>query len=278
MDQEKLQERVYRHPVMVRIFHWVNALSVVLLLMSGLQIFNSHPALYWGHDGYEGLPTVFEISGIPSLTEEKSWMKIGEARFDTSGILGVAHDVPFAGISNVAFPAWMTLPQGHDLANGRGWHLLMIWVLAVNLAVYVAYGLMSGRFRRELVPTSTQLAPSAVLRDLCMHIRLRRSVGAEACRYNLLQKMAYVVVLFILLPTMVLSGMTMSASAVAAFPWLIDLFDGRQTARTIHFIVAGILVLFTLIHLFQVFVVGFVNSTRSMITGYLKVSRSGEQG
>ena len=108
----------------------------------------------------------------------------------------------------------------------------------------------------------------AILSDLWMHVRLKHATGAEALRYNLLQKLSYLTVLFILIPLMVATGMTMSNSAVAAFPWLIDVFQGRQTARTLHFICAMALLLFFVIHLFQVFVAGFGREMKSIITGY----------
>jgi thiosulfate reductase cytochrome b subunit len=263
---------VYRHSLWVRVFHWVNALSFVLLLMSGLQIFNAYPRLHWGHTGYEGMPAIFEIGGIPDLNQQVSWIQIGPHRFNTSGVFGVAKYSTFFGVFNMAFPAWMILPSGvGDLGTGMGWHFMMLWVLLINLGVYLGYAAISGRFWGDLLPDRDQLSARAIARDLWMHIRLKHAIGIEALRYNLLQKLSYVIVLIGLLPTMVLTGLTMSPSAVAAFPWLIDLFHGRQTARTLHFIVAWVLVLFVLIHLFQVIITGLVNNVRSMINGYFVV-------
>jgi thiosulfate reductase cytochrome b subunit len=269
---------VYRHPLPVRIFHWVNALSFVLLLMSGLQIFNSYPRLYWGDVGYVGMPPIFEISGkaslTGSLTDRESWIQIGERRIYTTGVLGIPKDAPFIGVMNWAFPTWMTLPPGvFALGRARGWHFLVFWIFAANLAWYAAYGLLSGRFRREFLPRRAELRPTAVSRQLWMHLRLKRSTGEEARHYNLLQKLSYIVVVFVLMPTQVLSGMTLSNSALAVFPWLIDLFGGRQSARTIHFIVSMLLLLFVCVHVFQAFVAGIVNEMRSMTTGYFVIPR-----
>jgi thiosulfate reductase cytochrome b subunit len=267
-------EVIYRHPAMVRIFHWTNAVCFVLLLMSGLQIFNAHPRLYVGSTGYLDTPAVFEIGGNKSLSNQKNWLRVGSVQFDTTGYLGVAKDVPFDGIANVAFPEWMTLPSAvGDLGRGRGWHFLTLWVFAANLTVYWLSGFISRRFWREFRPTAAQLKPRAIARDLWMHVRLRHTVGEEAKRYNLTQKLVYIAVVFVLLPTMIGTGMTMSPSALAAFPWLLDFFHGRQTARTIHFVVANLLVLFVAVHVFQVFVAGFFNEMRSMITGYFVVPR-----
>jgi thiosulfate reductase cytochrome b subunit len=264
-----LKRRIYRHSLPVRLFHWVNAASFVLLLMSGLQIFNAYPRLHWGNDGYAGMPAVFEIGGIPDLKRQVSWIQVGSHRFNTSGVLGVAKDAPFLGAANMAFPPWMTLPSGLiALGTGMGWHFMMLWVLMLNLMIYLLYAVTSGRLWGDLLPDRDQLRASAIARDLWMHVRLKHSTGIEALRYNLLQKLSYIAVLFGLLPTMILTGLTMSPSMLAAFPWLIELFHGRQTARTLHFIVAWLLVAFVLVHLFQVLVTGLVNNVRSMINGY----------
>jgi len=263
---------VFRHSIWVRIFHWINALCFVLLLMSGLQIFNVYPRLHWGNTGYKGTPAVFEISGIPDLNRQVSWIQIGSRRINTSGFLGVAKSTTFWGVSNTAFPPWMTLPSGvGDLGTGMGWHFMMLWVLIINLIVYLTHALFTGRFWRQLVPDRDQWRVGAVARDLWMHVRLKSAMGVEALRYNLLQRLSYLVVLLGLLPLMILTGVTMAPSGLAVFPWLIDLFHGRQSARTLHFIVAWILVLFVLVHLFQVLVTGLRNNLRSMVTGYRMV-------
>lgn len=263
---------VYRHSAPVRVFHWVNVLSFVLLLMSGLQIFNSYPRLHWGNDGNANMPAIFEITGVPDLNAEQSWVQIGSYKIDTSGFMGVAQHTQLYGIKNIAFPSWMTLPSGVlDLANGRGWHILMMWVFVLNLSWYIFYNLLSGRFWRTLLPSPDQVKIDAILRDLWMHVRLKHSVAEESLRYNLLQKLTYIIVLFGILPLIVLSGMTMSPSAVAAYPWLLEMFDGRHSGRTIHFVLAFCLSMFVFIHIFQVVVSGFANAMRSIITGYFRI-------
>jgi thiosulfate reductase cytochrome b subunit len=260
------REFVYRHTLAVRLTHWINVLCLTLLLLSGLQIFNVHPALYWGNYGYRGAPSVFSISGVlDSETREPVGItRIGDYSFDTTGILGVTYDSdgqPHAG----AFPRWARL--GTELALSRDWHFLMAWLFVINGAIYLLIGVFSGHFRRDLAPGANELRPRHILHDVWNHVRLRRPRGEAAKHYNVLQKLSYLLVIFLLLPVMVLSGLTMSPAATAAAPFLFDLFDGRQSARTIHFIAANLLVLFVLVHVAQVALFGAYNLMRSMITG-----------
>ena len=262
------REIMYRHGVVVRLTHWINALVLVLLLMSGLRLFNYHPALYWGNYGYRGAPSFISIAALEDIeTDEPVGVTtIAGHFFITSGVLGVAYDAegePVAG----AFPNWMTLPGGPGLALARDWHFAMAWLFVLNALVYLLFGFFSGHFRRDLLPTGVELRPRHVLRDIWNHIRLRRPRGEAARRYNVLQKLAYVVVVFVLLPVMVLTGLTMSPAVTAALPFLFDVFGGRQSARTIHFLVANLLVLFVLVHILQVVLTGVFNNMRSMITG-----------
>jgi thiosulfate reductase cytochrome b subunit len=150
---------------------------------------------------------------------------------------------------------------------GRSLHFLAAWLLVLNGLLYLLAGLLSGHFRRDMLPTRTQLRPRNVLQDIRDHLRFRHATGEAARHYNFLQKLSYLAVVFVLLPVMLLSGVTMSPAVTAAMPWLYDLFDGRQSARTAHFIAASLLVVFFLIHLAQVFIAGFRNEMRSMITG-----------
>jgi thiosulfate reductase cytochrome b subunit len=266
-DVPRQREVIYRHAVVVRATHWVNVAFLALLLMSGLRIFNSHPALYWGNYGYRGVPAVVSIgaatdpaSGAPvGVTSVAGWT------FVTTGVLGVSYD-PERGMVARAFPLWLTLP-GADLALARDWHFLMAWLFIANGAVYLVFGMLSGHFRRDLAPAADQLAVRHILADLWDHVRLRVPRGEAARRYNLLQKLSYLAVIFLLLPIMLLSGLTMSPAVTAAVPGLFDLFGGRQSARTIHFLVANLLILFVLVHVFEMFLAGVVNGMRSMITG-----------
>lgn len=260
------REVVYRHSLAVRITHWINVLCLTLLLMSGLKLFNIHPALYWGNYGYRGAPTVMSISG--EIDQETGrpigTTQIGDYSFDTTGILGVHYDSdgrPHGG----AFPVWATL--GDDLALARDWHFLFAWLFAINGTIYLLFGLISGHFRRDLAPTSDQLRPRHILSDIWDHVRLRRARGEAAKRYNVLQKFTYLTVVFLLLPAMVLSGLTMSPAITSLVPFLFDLFGGRQSARTIHFIAANLLLIFVLVHVIEVMLSGVFNLMRSMITG-----------
>jgi thiosulfate reductase cytochrome b subunit len=260
------REIVYRHSVLVRVTHWVNVLCLTLLLMSGLKLFNIHPALYWGNYGYPGVPTVLAIDGMldQQTGQPVGITRIGDHNFITTGILGVTYDSdgrPRRG----AFPVWATLGSG--LALARDWHFLMAWLFAINGTIYLLAGLISGHFRRDLAPEAAQLRPRHILSDIWNHLRLRRARGEEAKRYNVLQKLTYLAVIFVVLPAMVLTGLTMSPAVTAAFPFLFDLFGGRQSARTIHFITANLLLIFVMIHIIEVMLSGVFNLMRSMITG-----------
>jgi len=262
------REIVYRHSVAVRVTHWFNVLLLTLLLMSGLRIFNYHPALYWGNYGYRGVPSVFSIAALEDIeTDEPVGVTtVAGHNFITTGVLGVSYDSDGMAVAG-AFPGWLTLPGGPGLGLARDWHFAMAWLFVLNGAVYLLFGLVTGHFRRDLVPAAGELRPPHVLADIWNHVRLRRPRGEAARRYNVLQKLAYIAVVFVLLPVMVLSGLTMSPAVTAAMPFLFDLFGGRQSARTIHFIAANLIVLFVLAHVVQVLVAGVFNTMRSMITG-----------
>jgi len=268
------REIVYRHSLVVRLTHWINLLCLTLLLMSGLALFNVHPQLYWGHYGYPGVPTVLSISGRydPETQQPVGLTRIGDYTIDTTGILGVTYDSegqPRPG----AFPQWATL--GADLAVARDWHFLMAWMFVINGTIYLLFGLFSGHFRRDLAPSADQLRPRHIASDIWNHVRLRRPRGEAAKRYNVLQKFTYLAVIFVLLPAILASGLTMSPAVTAAFPLLFDLFAGRQSARTIHFICANLLLLFVLVHVVQVLLSGAFNLMRSMITGRYVVKAEG---
>jgi thiosulfate reductase cytochrome b subunit len=262
------REVMYRHSAVVRVTHWINALCLALLLMSGLRIFNYHPALYWGNYGYRGVPSFISISSIEDSesNELTGITRVGDWRFVTTGVLGVSAD-PDGDPAAMAFPNWITLPGGPGLALARDWHFALAWLFAANGAVYLLFGLLSGHFRRDIAPAAGELRPRHILAQLWDHIRLRTSRGQAARRYNVLQKFAYIAVIFVLLPVMVLTGLTMSPAVTAAAPVLFDIFGGRQSARTIHFLAANLLVLFVLVHVVEVVISGAFNGMRAMITG-----------
>ncbi len=260
------REVIYRHGLAVRITHWANALVISLLLMSGLNIFNAHPRLYWGQYGADHDRPWFELT-----VEHASGGLQGEARLDgrevaTTGLLGLSQDAQ--GRWNVqGFPDWATLPAHRDLAIARRWHFFLAWLFVLNGAAYYLFGLVTGHLRKDLAPTRGEIRPRNVWRSIVDHIRLRHPVGDEARRYNILQKFAYLAVIAGLLPAMVLSGLAMSPGMDAAWPWLIELFGGRPSARSIHFITANLIVLFVIVHIVEVFLAGVWNEVRSMITG-----------
>jgi thiosulfate reductase cytochrome b subunit len=255
----------YRHALPVRIMHWINVVALTILLMSGLQIFNAHPALYWGLSSYTGAPPVLEIAAM----QKRDGELVGVTRvlgrdFDTTGVLGVSTD-RYGQPTPRGFPWWATIPDDQWLSMGRSWHFFFAWVLVLNGFAYLAFSIGSGHLARDLVPTTRDWRD--IGRSIVHHLRLRHPRGEAAMRYNVLQKLAYLVVIFVLVPLMVLAGLAMSPWADAAWPGWVDLFGGRQSARTIHFIVAWLLVGFVLIHVFQVIVTGVWNNLRSMVTG-----------
>ena len=265
---------VRRHSGVTRITHWINVLALAALLMSGLQIFNAHAALYWGQKSN------FERPWLAIGREERAGQPVGVARLgglvlETTGVLGWTGR-PGARESR-AFPAWATIPSWRDLAAGRRWHFFFAWVFVANGLVYWLSGLAGGHIRRDLLPTRADLAPRHVWREILDHARLRFPKGEAARRYNVLQKVAYLGVVLLLLPLMVGTGLTMSPGFNAAAPWLVDLFGGRQSARSIHFICAALIVSFVLVHLVMVVVSGLWNNIRSMITGRYAIEVEGDR-
>jgi thiosulfate reductase cytochrome b subunit len=232
---------VYRHPLPVRVWHWINVLCLLVLIPSGLQILNAHPALYWGNASTFGAP----------------WIDFG-----------LRGDAP-------AFPSWITLPSWQDLADGRTWHIFFAWIFVASGLAYVIYALASGRVQSMLWPSGRELR--GIGRSILDHLRLRFPEGEEARRYNLLQKLSYLVVLFFLLPLMVATGLTMSPGMDARLHFLTELFGGRQSARTIHFLTASALVLFIFVHLAAMLAAGPLNELRSIVTGWFALARGSRE-
>jgi thiosulfate reductase cytochrome b subunit len=262
-------ELIYRHSLWIRISHWINVLCIAVLLMSGLQIFNAHSSLYWGAAGNEGDPSIFSIYYEEQLEGPPvGYTKIGDKVFNTTGVLGVFKDRD-GFLAGRAFPWWITLPSYGALAEGRRWHLFFAWLFALNGLAYLIYGFAARHFQRDLAPTGRDVAhlPRAVLD----HLTLKRARGDAAKRYNVIQKLTYIVVIFILLPLMILTGLTMSPGWDSFAPWLLDLFGGRQSARTVHFITATLIVLFVIVHIVEVLISGPFNEMRSIVTGWFAV-------
>jgi thiosulfate reductase cytochrome b subunit len=271
------RELVPRHSALVRLAHWINVLCLALLLMSGAQIFNAYPRLHWGEYGADYDPAFLEIR---SLRDAGGWhgvLRIGPLRLDTTGVLGAS--AQGAGrLAPRAFPGWLTIPSYQDLATGRRWHFFWAWVFVINGLVYLASGLARRHFARDLVPTRAEMAPRHLWQEIVDHARLRFPKGEAARHYNVLQKLSYLVVIFVLLPLMVLTGLSMAPGVDAAVPFLPELFGGRPSARTLHFITASLLVAFVAVHVVMVIVSGLWNNLRSMVTGRYAIVREPAAG
>ena len=258
--------RIYRHRLPVRLMHWINVLCLTILLMSGLTIFNAHPALYWGRDSTFADPWVSLMAmQAPGGAGLKGVTRIAGHNFDTTGVLGASRG---SGGDTVArgFPSWATIPGVQWLSMGRHWHFFFAWLFVINGIAYVAYAVASGHLTRDLLPTRAELRN--IGRSIKDHLLLRHPSGEAAKRYNVLQNLAYLVVIFGLLPLVILAGWAMSPRLDAVFPGWVDLLGGRQSARTLHFLAATGLLAFVLVHVFEVIISGVWNQLRSMVTGW----------
>ncbi|MBO9196887.1 cytochrome b/b6 domain-containing protein [Rhizobium sp. 16-449-1b] len=264
---------IRRHSLVTRITHWLNVICLSFLLLSGLQIFNAHPELYWGPYGADGDPAVLTIGSAGNGADAHGFVRAAGLEVSTTGVLGISNvdGQPTAR----AFPAWATIPSFQDLAAGRRWHFFFAWLFLINGLVYAGFGILNGHFRRDLAPKVRELSPRHLWHEILDHARLRFPKGEEAKRYNALQKLTYLAVIAVLLPLMILTGLTMSPGVDAAFPWLVDVFGGRQSARTIHFVTASLLVLFVIVHVAMVVLSGTWNNIRSMVTGRYAIKETG---
>lgn len=250
---------IYRHGAIVRLTHWINVVAWIFLLMSGLQIFNAHPALYWGRQSHFTRPFLSMTASNEDPTRGVTW--IAGHPFDTTGWFGVSKD-PNGEPEERGFPRFMTWPSEQDLATGRRWHFFFAWLFVANGLIYLLYGVISRHLARDLWPSWSDIRH--IPRSIWEHVRLK---FPHERNYNVLQKLAYVSAALVALPLMVLTGLTMSPAMDAAFPWLLEIFGGRQSARSIHFITATFLVLFVVVHVIMVLISGVLNNLRSMITG-----------
>jgi thiosulfate reductase cytochrome b subunit len=264
MEQSELKpgDVIKRHRLSTRIWHWINALTLLILLMSGLMIFNAHPRLYWGEYGASNDYAWLEIGS----SKGSGLVKVAGTRLDTTGVLGVWTDADGI-VRKRAFPYWATIPSNYDLQAGRRWHLTFAWLFSLALLFYMGRSLWNGHVRRDLHIRKAEWSPRHIWHDIMSHARLRFPTGEAAASYNILQKISYIAVIFVLLPLMIFTGLTMSPAMNAAWPWLLDIFGGRQSARSLHFIAAFALVAFFLVHIVMVLLAGPVNEVRSMITG-----------
>ncbi|WP_448663097.1 cytochrome b/b6 domain-containing protein [Sphingomonas sp. CJ20] len=226
--------RVYRHRLVTRLWHWLNALALFVMIGSGLMIFNAHPRLYWGNYG---------------ANYDPAWLTLPR------------------------FPGWATIPSYYSLSGARHWHLFFALVLAFALLFYLLWSLINRHIQRDLRIRRGELAPRHLWADLRAHLSLRFHDPENPRAYNIFQKLSYVGVLFVLLPVLILSGL---ALAPGMWPWIADLFGGRQSARSVHFIAMVLITLFTLVHLTLVILAGPINEVRSMVTGWWRVPDAGE--
>ncbi len=224
-------ELIKRHRLSTRLWHWVNALAIFTMLMSGLMISNAHPHLYWGEYG---------------------------ANLD------------HAWFNPPHFPGWITIPSTYNLALARHWHLAFAWVFAFGLLAHIIVSVIN-RHARDWVLSARELAPSHLWADIKHHAQLKFPTGAAALKYNTLQKITYIGLLGGLLPLLILTGLCLSPGLSPLTGWAIDLFGGRATARSIHFLCAIAVGGFIVLHLTLVVLAGPYNEIRSMITGKFRV-------
>jgi thiosulfate reductase cytochrome b subunit len=267
-DRMAKQELFYRHTGTVRALHWINALCLLVMLMSGLQIFNAHPALYWGQISNFDHPFV-SLFGEQDASGRivKGVTQIGPWHFNTTGLFGASYED--GQLAARGFPHWATLPGPQWLAMGRLWHFFFAWILVINGLAFIIYALVKRHAQRDLFPTRADIGHLG--REIRDHIRLRFPKGEAAKHYNALQKIAYFTVIFVLGPLIVLTGLTMSPTMDSVFPGLLWVFGGRQSARTIHFICAFSFLGFFIIHIVMVVLSGTWNNLRSMITGWYAI-------
>lgn len=258
-----MESLVYRHNRVTRLTHWVNVLALPILLMSGLQIFNAHPHLYWGHRSDPGA-ALLSISASGAPGDARGYVELFGQRVETTGLLGVQRTD--TGPVRQAFPGWLTIPSYFWLAGGRHWHFFFGWVFFFNGMLYVIYNLLNGHMRKFfLTPRDAAKIPAMAL----YYLRLRED-SPQVGEYNPMQKMAYTGVFLLLTPAIMLSGMAMSPQLNQAFNWLPAMFGGRQAARTIHFLLTFAFAAFVFGHVFMVLTTGVFNNMRSMISGWYK--------
>ena len=256
---------IYRHRLPTRLWHWTNALALLILLMSGLMIFNAHPRLYWGKYGANFDTPWLQIGS----TATGGHVVVGPVEVPTGGVLGRWKDKQ--GIERTrAFPWWATLPSDYSLAAARRWHFLFACVLVLSGLGFVIASLVNRHLQRDLAPTRKDLRPAHIWEDIKDHFRLKFHDADDPGRYNTLQKFSYLGVIFGLIPLMVLTGLTMSPGFNSTLPWLLDLFGGRQSARSIHFLCAFGLLGFFFVHIVMVVLAGPVNEVRSIVTGWYR--------
>jgi thiosulfate reductase cytochrome b subunit len=257
---------IYRQSIWTRVTHWVWAICLFFLLLTGLQIFNAHPTLYIGQQsGFEFDNAILSIGAVNSDAGPRGQTTVLGHAVDTTGVLGVSGTAERPVFT--AFPGAVTIPSYRDLGTGRVVHFFFGWIFVATMLIWFVASFVNGHIKRDIVPRGADIR--GVPRDVADHATLKFKHGRT---YGPLQKLSYFSVFFILFPLIVLTGLTMSPGMNAFAPWLLDLFGGRQTARTIHFITMAVLVAFFVIHIIMVVAAGPINELRSMITGWYRAS------
>lgn len=268
-------ESIKRHTPWVRVMHWVNVISFCVLFMSGLNIFNSNSSLFWGKSSYNGTAPLLQIKGqVTNQGDMIGTTTVFGHSFNTTGVLGAS--ILDGNPAVRAFPSWITIPDRKFLSMARLWHFFFAWVFVINGLLYLIYAVKSRHLMRDLVPTADDWRGFG--QSIKDHIRFKHPTGEAAKRYNILQKLAYLIVIFVLLPMVILMGLAMSPMVNTVITGWVDWFGGRQSARTLHFIVAWLLVAFVFIHVFEVIITGFWNNVRSMITGRYEIKTHDSEG
>jgi len=223
-----------RHSGWVRATHWILTLCFFALLVSGIEILISHPRFYWGETGNVLTTPLFQIP-IPS---SRSMVPTG---------------------------------YGYVMPDQNGWsrylHFEAAWALVLTGLLYGIFILVSGHLRKNLLPGKGDVSWRVLSTEIVNHLRFKRPSEAEAWSYNVLQRFAYLLVIFVMVPLVIWSGLAMSLAFVSAFPASVTLLGGQQSARTIHFFVSVALVLFLVVHVVMIFLAGFKSRMRAMITG-----------
>jgi thiosulfate reductase cytochrome b subunit len=263
---------IYRHALPTRVAHWIIVLCLPILVLSGLQIFNAHPALYWG-DRSDRDRAILSLDAVPAPDGGlRGVTRVLGVEIDTTGVLGASRDED-GTLTERGFPRWATLPGEQWLALGRRWHFFFAWLLAVTGVGFTAWALVAGHYARDVVPWPRDLR--GLGQSLSDHLSFRHARGAAAARYNVMQKLAYATVLLAFGPLIVLTGLAMSPTIDAAVPFVVRGLGGRQSARTLHFLLTFTFLGFVVSHLFMVAATGVVNNVRSMVTGWYDIQDGG---
>lgn len=238
------------HSRWVRICHWIAAASFMALALSGFYILMVHPRLYLGHIGNDLTPALLTLPISNNHRPDELQNKV------------VFTEVPGAPV---------TAERNFRIFNQNGWarslHFLAAWILVIAGAIYFSLGVLSGHLKRNLLPRGRELAPRSLLQDLRNHFPPRVGPAGVGLPYGLVQKLTYTIIVLVVLPLMVATGLTMSPAVTAAHPILLDVFGGYQTARTIHFFGFTILALFLIVHVAMVIATGFGRQLRAMTWG-----------